>query len=718
MTRGERRRRILAWQVVHAAILIILAGGAGTAGVLWGVYTSMSQVLPSRQQIATIRPSEGTLIYSSDGVLLAKVATENREIVPLSHIPDYLIQATVAIEDKRFYSHPGVDVRGIARALFENLRRGYAVQGGSTLTQQLARNLYLTRKKTIARKLQEAILALQLERNYTKDEILELYLNQVYYGHGAYGVQVASEVYFRKKPRELSVAESALLAGLTRRPLDYSPYEYPENAKRRRNLVLQAMASMGYVTADQAQRAMQEPLRLAPAPKPFGLKEYHAPYFTSWLLRQLVRRYGADWVYKGGLRIYSTVNWQMQQHAERALREGVEQMRRRGVNTGALVAIDPHTGGIKAMVGGVDFAKSEVNCATRRVFHPGSAFKIFDYTAAIEDGFTPDTIIVDSPVRYPNGTGGWWVPKNAHGGYSGPVTVRTAVAKSINVCAVKVADKIGIDKVIDVAHRMGLRGEIHPYLSTALGAVEVSPLEMCSAAGVLATGGLRLEPFAVARVLDRYGNPIEQAEPRPQRVLSDDTARTMTDILSSVIQHGTGYPVKRYFNGIAAGKTGTTNDFRDAWFVGYTRHVACAVWVGDQNRKPMAHIFGATVPAPVWARFMAAADPLMRKWHTSAPPPEETVAAEETTKTVTLCAQTGLLANPQCPDTYEQVFAEGENPPTRHCDLHTASQGSGDAVSLQVCAETGKLATGSCPRVVTRRFRAEDAPTEYCPLHP
>jgi len=717
MTRGEKRRRILAWQVVHAAILIILAGGAGTAGVLWGVYTSMSQVLPSRQQIATIRPSEGTLIYSSDGVLLAKVATENREIVPLSHIPDHLIQATVAIEDKRFYSHPGVDVRGIARALFENLRRGYAVQGGSTLTQQLARNLYLTRKKTIARKLQEAILALQLERNYTKDEILELYLNQVYYGHGAYGVQVASEVYFRKKPRELSVAESALLAGLTRRPLDYSPYERPDRAKHRRNLVLQAMASMGYVTADQAQSAMQEPLRLAPAPKPVGLKEYHAPYFTSWLLRQLVRRYGADWVYKGGLRIYSSLNWQMQQHAERALREGVEQMRRRGVNTGALVAIDPHTGGIKAMVGGVDFAKSEVNCATRRVFHPGSAFKIFDYTAAIEDGFTPDTIIVDSPVRYPNGTGGWWVPKNAYGGYSGPVTVRTAVAKSINVCAVKVADKIGIDKVIDVAHRMGLRGEIHRYLSTALGAVEVSPLEMASAAGVLATGGVRVEPVAITRILDRYGNLVEEAAPKPQRVLSDDVARTMTDILSSVIQHGTGYPIKRYFTGLAAGKTGTTNDFRDAWFVGYTRDLACAIWVGDQNRKPMARIFGATVPAPVWGKFMAKADPLMRKWHTAGPVEKTSEGPQRKSVTLSICAQTGLLANPECPETYEQVFTPDQQPPTRHCNVHTAAAESADMVSLQVCAQTGKLATAACPNVVTRRFRPEDAPTEYCPLH-
>lgn len=718
MTRGERRRRLLAWRIIHAAILTILAGSAAVAAMLWGVYDSMAQLLPSRQQIATIRPNEGTLIYSSDGELLARVAAENREVVPLTRLPKSLIEGTIAIEDRRFYHHPGVDVHGIARAVVENLRRGYGVQGGSTLTQQLARSLYLAPKKTIGRKLQEAILALQLERNYTKDEILELYLNQVYYGHGAYGIQVASQVYFRKSPRQLTLAEAALLGGIPRRPSSYSPYDHPENALQRRDLVLRTMSQAGVITPEEADDAMNEPLRLAPRPKPLGLQAYRAPYFTDWLLRQLVRRYGADMVYKGGLRVHTTLNWQMQEQAERVLREGVRQMHSRGVNTGALVAIDPHTGGIKAMVGGVDFAKSQVNCATRRVFHPGSAFKIFDYTAAVENGFTPDTIVVDSPVRYPDGTGGWWVPKNAHGGHSGRMTVRTAVAKSVNVCAVKVAAEIGIEKVIDVAHRMGLRGEIHPYLSTALGAVEVSPLEMCSAAGVLATGGLRLEPFAVARVLDRYGNPIEQAEPRPQRVLSDDTARTMTDILSSVIQHGTGYPVKRYFNGIAAGKTGTTNDFRDAWFVGYTRHVACAVWVGDQNRKPMAHIFGATVPAPVWARFMAAADPLMRKWHTSAPPPEETGTTEQTTKTVTLCAQTGLLANPQCPDTYEQVFAEGENPPTRHCDLHTASQGSGDTVSLQVCAETGKLATGSCPRVATRRFRPEDAPTEYCPLHP
>jgi len=744
VSRRQQRRREVAWRILRVLYALVLIGAAALAGLVYGTYASIQKSIPSDASLLSLQPVEGTTIYSADGVLLARVARENRKPVALGEVPDDLIDATIAIEDSRFYHHPGVDLRGIARAFVENIRRGRVVQGGSTITQQLARSLYLSRRRTIGRKLQEAVLALQLERNLSKDEILEMYLNQVYYGHGAYGVAVAARNFFGKAPSELSIAECALLAGMPRRPASYSPYDNPELALRRRNLVLRRMAELGYMSFEEAQEASREELRLMPRPEPLGLAEQRAPYFTSYLLREVVRQYGEDLVYRGGLRIYSTLNCEMQKRAEQVLREQLRQARGRNVTEGALVALDWHTGEIKALVGGAgDFKRHQYNCATQAKRHPGSAFKIFVYTAAIEGGYTPNTTIVDSPVSFPGGSGKRWSPDNASRGYRGPVPLRTALALSINTCAVKVAADIGIDKVINVAHRMGLRGEMQPNLSLALGATGVSPLEMAAAMSVIATGGLRIEPTAIRRALDASGNVVQEFEPRPRRVLSHEVAATMQELFRGVIERGTGRPVRSYFGGEAAGKTGTSNEHRDAWFVGFTRDLAAAVWVGNRDYSPMRRVYGASIPAPIWAKFMACAQPIVEKWRH--PPaggeqagevstarerrrpqagarPQETATPEAKPVKRTLCAATGLLANPECPEVIEKTYPPGQESeaPSEYCYMHPGREGeasSSERITLSICRDTGLLATSSCPRVVNRSFLPEEAPTKTCDRH-
>jgi penicillin-binding protein 1A len=741
-SRRQHRRREVAWKTLRVLYALILVGAAGLVGLVYGTYASIQKSIPSDSSLLNIQPSEGTTIYSADGVVLARVALENRKPVPLSEIPDYLIDATIAIEDSRFYHHPGLDLRGIARAFSENMKQGRIVQGGSTITQQLARSLYLTRRRTIGRKLQEAVLALQLERNLSKEEILEMYLNQVYYGHGAYGAAVAAQTFFGKKPSQLTLAQCAVLAGLPRRPSTYSPYDNPEIALRRRNVVLRRMAELGYISFEEAEQATQEKMRLRPKPEPLGLAEQRAPYFTSFLLREVKRQYGEDLIYRGGLRIYSTLNCKMQEQAERVLREELKKARGRNATEGALVALDWRTGEIKALVGGAgDFKRHQYNCATQAKRHPGSAFKIFVYTAAIEEGYTPDTIIVDSPVSFIGGSGRLWSPDNASKGYRGRVPLKTALALSINTCAVKTAAKIGVEKVINVAHRMGLRGEMRPNLSLALGATGVSPIEMAAAMSVIASGGLRIEPTAVRRILDSAGNVVEEFEPRPRRVLSHEVAATMRELFKGVVERGTGRPVRRYFDGEAAGKTGTSNEYRDAWFVGFTRNLAAAVWVGNRDYSPMRRIYGATIPAPTWARFMAFGEPMMERWRESsqeepaeakearrhhpaaATVTEKRVNAEEPKAIVRkLCAATGLLANPQCPEVMEKTYPPGHESeaPSEYCYMHVSSEGeaaSSERITLSVCADTGLLATSSCPRVVNRAFLPEEAPTRTCDRH-
>ena len=731
----QNRKRVLARKLIRAANICLVLVVIAAAGVGAGIFTTISQVLPSSEEIATLRPSEGTKVVSAEGKLIARVFEENREFVPITQIPRNLQLAAVAAEDTRFYTHPGVDFRGIARAALYNLQGGRFVQGGSTITQQLARNIYLTHKKTISRKLQEIVLALEIERRYSKEEILEFYLNQIYFGCGAYGVQTAAKTFFGKPVDKLNLAQCALLAGLPQRPLSYDPYEHPKAAQQRRNQVIDRMRKLHYISKEEAESAKSVRLKLARRTRPKGLSDFEAPYFTSYVLRQMVDKYGVDAVYKGGLNIYTTINLEVQHAAEQALRQGVHRARGLRVSQGALIALDPQTGAIKAMVGGVDYEKSKYNRTVQGGRQAGSAFKPFVYTAAMDNGFTPSSVIKDEPVSYVGAGGKRWSPRNYGGGHRGSVTLRTALTHSINVVAVKLMDQVGPETVIRYAHRMGIKQDLDPYLSLALGCSDVTPLEMASAFGVLANNGRRVEPYAVQRVVDSLGNVLEEHTIHPHRVLSEETAQVMTDLLTNVIRRGTGTRARIPYP--ASGKTGTTSDWRDAWFVGYTPELACAVWVGNDNYSPMRGVCGGTVPAPIWRQFMRQAmqvitrvrgrsggqvpETTARPVPAPSPPQEQEEQPESATFTRTICADSGLLATKHCPNPVKVTYVKGElpYPPTASCNLHTGPKAkpAKNTVTLSICATSGKLATRYCPNVITKAFEVDKAPSETCDIH-
>ncbi|UCH34936.1 MAG: penicillin-binding protein 1A [Armatimonadota bacterium] len=732
MSPRQRARRRLAWRLITVAAFMVVALTALLGGVVAGVYSSMMEVLPAPGDITGIRPAEGAKIYSGDGVLLGRVAKEHREFLSVTEIPTELQLASIAVEDRRFYQHHGVDPKGIVAAIRDNVLGGRIVRGASTITQQLARNVYLSPKRTFGRKLQEMILALQIERTYSKEEILELYLNQMYYGNGAYGVRVAAETYFDKPVQKLDLAQCALLAGIPQRPNDFNPFLDPDAATVRRDEVLRKMRDEGYVTAAEADKAVEQPLGLGEPKRPLGLSEYKAPYFTNYVLHELVQEHGADAIYRGNLKIYTTLDWKMQEAAERAVRDGVRRAKPLHVSEGALIALDYRTGAVKALVGGLDFNKDQYSCATQARRQAGSAFKPFVYTAAMDAGFTPDTIMVDEPVSYRGAGGKPWRPKNADRKHRGSITLRNALVHSVNVIAVKLADEVGIDKVVACAHRMGIRDPLDPYLSLALGTSGVTALDMASAFGVFANGGRRAEPRAVERITDFNDSALVTYRPETHQVLSEATAAVMDDILQDVIRRGTGHRARIKWH--AAGKTGTASDYKDAWFIGYTNELVCAVWVGNRDNSPMRRVFGGTVPAPIWADFMTQAMQIIEKRNPArARRDEERPARQEPTTRegepetgpvrVRVCLDSNKLARPECPNTGVVEYPPEQRGavPRVSCDLHgPGSQGAPEvagAITLSVCSESGKLATEHCPSVVNRRFAPRDAPTTSCSIH-
>lgn len=600
--RGFRGRSAWAgWAVRGLVVLAALASlGAVTLAVL---LSSLRANLPDL--VALYRPpSQATRIYAANGELVASLYRENRAYVRLAEIPAVLQQAVIAIEDERFYQHRGVDVRGILRAAWRNFTRQSVVEGGSTITQQLARNLFLTPRRTLDRKLQEILLAVEIERRLTKEEILERYLNQVYFGNGAYGVEMASRLFFGKSARELTLPEAALLAGVIQAPSRYSPFDNFPAAKRRQEVVLDRMVELGFLRPDQAEAAKKARLQVSPGPRNLGLVGVRAPYFVSYLLPYLVERYGEDAVYSGGLRVYTTLDPRLQAIAQEVVSRGVEEARRAGlrVTQGALVAVEPRTGRILAMVGGVDFQRSQFNRAWQARRQPGSAFKPFIYVAALEHGVSPDRVVLDAPVEYRIAGWGYWRPKNYDGTYWGPIPLRVALEHSRNIPAVRMLVELGPQAVIDTARRMGIRSPLQPNLSLALGTSEVTPLEMASAFATLAAGGVYAEPVAITRVLDSRGRVLEEVQPHRRMALRPDVAYLMTDLLRGVILRGTGRAAD--VGRPAAGKTGTTDDYRNAWFVGYTPELAVAVWVGNDDNSPTHRVVGGSVPARLWARFV------------------------------------------------------------------------------------------------------------------
>ena len=586
-----------------AAVTGLLSGA--TAGLL----LALTRDLPQIQSLESYKPSAITRIFSADQILLKELYVEKRDPVPLSQVPAYLKTALLTTEDRRFYEHSGLAFRGILRAMIENVRKGRFAQGASTLTQQLAKTLFLTPRKTVSRKLREAILSIQLERRYTKDEILSLYLNQIYFGSGAYGVASAARVYFGKPVRDLTLAQCALIAGLPKSPSRYSPLVNPELAIDRRNIVLRQMAATGAINNREYQMALEEKL---PETQPTAEKS-KAPYFVDYIVDVLENAIGDSLLYKGGLTVHTTLSFEFQKAAEEAVTGGLKALESRraenqleqAVPQGALAALNIQTGGIVAMVGGREGLDTPFNRATAAKRQPGSAFKPILYALAIERGFQPYDTILDAPVIFTNPSQSKeWEPQNFSQDFEGEICLRWALAHSKNIPAVRLLDKLGPSSVIQFSRALGLSTPLRADLSLALGTSEVNLLELTAAYAAFANQGKYTKPYGITTVTDAEGQTIWRIKPEQRIAMSRSTAAVITNMLEAVIQEGTAQGA-RSLPGPLAGKTGTTNDFKDALFIGYSPHIAAGTWIGNDDASTLGpRETGARAALPIWIEFM------------------------------------------------------------------------------------------------------------------
>ncbi len=592
----------------------LLGIGFGVAALIFGVVTgvvfSMFRDLPQIRLLETYTPPAITRVYSSDQVLLAELFKEKRRIIPLERIPANLQKALIATEDRQFYEHSGIDIKGIARALIQDIIAGEFAQGASTITQQLAKTLFLTPEKSIARKLKEAILALQLERRYTKDEILEFYLNEVYLGSGAYGVESAARIYFAKPVDALDLAECALIAALPKAPSAFSPLVNPELAVKRRNIVLKQMQETGIIDAQQYRTAAGAPYLSAARPK----KRTKAPYFMDYVKKILEKEVGAARVYKGGLNVYTTLCFELQEYADAAVEKGIceltERMKQNSIPEpdpqSALIALNIRTGGILAMAGGVDFDKSPFNRAVSARRQPGSAFKPIVYAHAVEQGFHQAMLLQDTPAAFPGSKrNDQWCPENFSKTYQGAMTLRKALTISQNIPAVRLIEKLGPSGVVAFAGDLGIGSRLAPNFSLALGTSEVTLMELTSAYAVFANRGRFIQPFAITAIEDADHHQIWKPAVEKRIAMTAEGAAITTDMLKGVVQEGTGRKAKCIRHPIA-GKTGTTNQFRDALFVGFSPSIAAGVWVGCDDFSPLGpDQTGARAALPIWIEFMS-----------------------------------------------------------------------------------------------------------------
>jgi len=746
------------WKItllVLGVLTVLVVGSA--VGAFW----YLSQDLPALDSLQEYQPSLVSRVYSDDRQVIGQYYIERRLLTPLADTPQSLTQAVIAVEDARFFEHPGLDVIGILRATLTNLRRGGRVEGASTITQQLARSLFLSPERTFVRKFKELILAYKIEVILSKEQILEMYLNQIYFGQGAYGVAAASQTYFGKDPGALNLAESALLAGLPKSPNNYSPYKYPERAKKRQEHVLARMEEAGFITAAEQQEAAAQLLSFR---RPGS--EQIAPYFIENARQHLVAKYGETMVYKGGLEVFTTLNTEMQKAAERAIHNGLHQLDKRqgwrgpldhkeittlidkaapppvaapqvgdmlqGVVTkvgkdhvlvlagstegrlafddmawarrrlkgrdltkdvtvlpspkqvlkpgdvievavkkvgrdgvqfrleqtpvveGALVAIDPRTGAIRAMVGGYDFGRSEYNRAVIAHRQAGSAFKPIIYATALNQGSSPSTVVVDAPVVYEEvDSEKIWKPDNYEKRFFGVISLREALIHSRNLATVRLLEKVGIRPVIEFSKSIGITSPLNQDLSLALGSSSVGLLELTSAYGVFADQGIRLDPYSIATVQDANGHALEQTLFEPRQVLSKETAYLITNMLEDVIQRGTGQLAKSLGRPIA-GKTGTTNDYTDAWFIGYTPNLAVGVWVGFDDIRTLGETeSGAHAALPIWIEFMTEALKQVQVMPFEIPDDIQFVRVDPST---------GLLASDQGDRAVVELFSKGTEP--------------------------------------------------------
>lgn len=697
----SRRRKLILGSIIVFLVL--------TLGISSGFYIYLDGSLPDTASLQDYQPPVATSIYAADGSLIAELYEERRYVVPFSELPQHLTKAFLAAEDERFYEHPGVDLYGIMRAFFKNLLAWEIVQGGSTITQQVVKSLLLTPERSLSRKAREVVLAYRIDRSLSKDEILHIYLNQIYLGSGAYGVEAAARTYFGKHARDLSLPESALLAGLPKAPSRFSPLHNFEAAKERQRYVLQRMAEVGFISAAEAQNAVNQPLHLSSSGKDMAEGFDH---FTEEVRREVESRYGRELLVKGGLSIHTTLEPAAQKIARKAMEQELDEIDGRKKNSrglyvnipresrkrfldnlaqsnsqlepgkvvaalvasydagakackldlggakavlpssgwewadmppnriskmfrpgdvirvrldglgdegtwsvtleenppveGALIAIEPQTGRVLCMIGGRDFDKSQFNRATQAVRQPGSVFKPIIYAAALQKGYTEASILVDAPfVRDDQGPAGPWKPVNHDRQFWGPVTLRKALVHSRNVVAVRLLDSIGVDCAIDFARQLGITSPLTPTLALALGASGVTPMEIATAYTPFANRGDRVAPYLIEKIIDRNGRLLEEHQVQRHNVMPPETAFIMTHLLQGVVEEGTGRKALA-LGRPAAGKTGTTNDQKDAWFVGYTPSVLAVVWVGydDHNVSLAKGETGGRAACPIWLSFM------------------------------------------------------------------------------------------------------------------
>jgi len=783
MKRPAKKKRWFRWMITGLVLLLVLVLSAA-AGAGFLLYTQILHELPDVSKLKDYRPSLITTVYADNDEVAGKFYIERRILLPFSEIPDILVKAFIAIEDARFYQHGGIDFQGISRAFWANLRAKQITQGGSTITQQLAKTLFLSPERTIQRKIREILLALQIEKRFSKKEILELYLNQIYFGEGAYGVEAASETYFGKHVKDLSLSEAAMLAGLPKAPAHFDPYKEPDSALKRRSMVLVRMYGEHFISKDQMRAADAENIVLKKREKYQDV----SAYFIEHVRRYLMERYGSQELYRSGLEVHTTLNLTMQRAAFQSLREGLmEYDKRHGyrgpighgsasgeeskkpleaplsrpqesrsvrVNDilegtvadldgkgawvlteagkgflpleglqwagsavrkkdpsdpaktvwikpksledilsqgdrilvrvvrsvpgssglffsleqqpeaqGAVICMQPSTGEIKAMVGGFDFEKSEFNRAVQSRRQPGSAFKPLIYGAAMEKGFSPATIIIDAPIIFDQpGMPEKWKPSNYSEKFYGPTRLRVALAKSINVVTVKLLQRVGVRNVVDLAKRLGITSPLDKNYSLALGSSGVTLQELTSAYSVFANQGRRAEPYFIRRITDYDGKVIEQREPSNEDAVSSDVAYIMTSMLEEVVRNGTGWKMQE-LGRPSAGKTGTTNNFQDALYIGFVPDLIAGVWVGYDDMRSLGNgETGARAAAPIWLSFMRKAT--LNSERMPFPVPDDVVL-------VKIDSKTGLLPSSENQETYFECFRKGSEPREYASSKHT-----------------------------------------------
>jgi len=679
------------------AILFLCLGSALAAGA----YIYVARQLPASEELLIRAETfESTRVYDRNGVLLWEIIDPTggrRTVVRLNTIPLVVRQATIATEDPTFYSNPGVNVLSIARAFWQNWREGGIASGASTITQQMVKNLFLSPEVTYERKIKEAVLATEITRRYSKDQILEIYLNQVYYGNMAYGIGTAAEVYFQKTVDNLSVAEAAMIVGIAQSPAIYDPYTNLPKAKMRQGIVLDLMVRRGYITRSEADRALGEELVFAP-PR----IEMKAPHFSVYVREQLEAQYGTDLLYRGGLRVTTTLDMKLQEAAERIVAGKIDSLLEMSATNASLVAMNPQNGQILAMVGSVDFNDAaidgQVNVALRPR-QPGSSIKPVTYLAAFERGWTASTFIMDITTEFPDGANPPYVPKNHDDKEHGPVLVRGALARSLNIPAVKALQFVTVSGMLEMAHRLGITSLDRPDygLALTLGGGDVTLLEMTTTYAVIANGGRRVQPQPILRIEDSSGRLVFQAatklgdtliDPRHAylitSILSDKEARTPTF----------GTPSSLELSRSAAAKTGTTDDYRDAWTIGYTTDLVTGVWVGNSNGTPMKRVFGSRGAAPIWHDLMEEA---LRDT------PVHDFSVPDGMVTVEICPVSGKLHSDKCPSTRTEIYAAGTEPQAP-CDIH---------VDVRLCSVSGLRAGQFCPSNAVENKYFEVYPTEY-----